>query len=461
VREERSPFGLIALFVAVATFCLATATAIAVARDDGSSSAGPVAAASEAVPVSLSEFDITPAELTASGPLEVTNDGAMVHDLAVVDTDLQTPMLQPGETATLDISSLAPGTYTVICTVPGHEAAGMKATLEVVADGETAELASAGTEDHDSHDADLMTPEEAAAMDQKMLDSIEAFPAETEGLGNQVLEPVEVLQDGTKRFELTAAITDWEVAPGEIVQAWTYNGTVPGPMFVLDVGDRVQVDITNELPLFTDIHWHGVKLPNDQDGVAPLTQDPIEPGETYTYEFEVTRPGVSMYHPHAHGDIKLPNGMLGAFIVGDVPIPEGRTIGDMEIPEGTEIDQRIPMVVNDAGNIGLTLNGKSFPATEPMVAEQGEWLAIDYFNEGLQIHPMHLHGMDQLVVSKDGHALENPYLVDTLNVAPGERYTVLVHATELGVWAFHCHILTHAEGPNGMFSMVTALIVEE
>jgi manganese oxidase len=456
--EDRSPFGLIALFVAIATFCLATATAIAVARDDGAPVAAAPTAAAEAAPVSLTEFAVSPATVGAGGSLSVTNDGAMPHDLAVKDTDLQTALLQPGESATLDVSSLEPGTYTIICTVPGHEAAGMTAELVVTAEGETAAPGS-DEGDHGTHDT-LMTPEEAAAMDQKMLDSIAAFPAETEGLGNQVLEPAEVLADGTKRFELTAAITDWEVAPGEVVQAWTYNGTVPGPMFVLDVGDKVQIDIKNELPLMTDIHWHGVKLPNDQDGVAPLTQDPIMPGESYTYEFEVTRPTVSMYHPHAHGDVKLPNGMLGAFIVGDVPIPEGRTIGDMEIPEGTEIDQRIPMVTNDAGVIGLSLNGKSFPATEPIVAEQGEWLAIDYFNEGLMVHPMHLHGMDQLVVSKDGHALENPYLVDTLNVAPGERYTVLVHATEPGVWAFHCHILTHAEGPDGMFGMVTALIVE-
>jgi manganese oxidase len=93
------------------------------------------------------------------------------------------------------------------------------------------------------------------------------------------------------------------------------------------------------------------------------------------------------------------------------------------------------------------------------VADQGEWIAIDYFSEGLMIHPMHLHGMDQIVVSKDGHTLEQPYLVDTLNIAPGERYTVLVNTTEVGAWVFHCHILTHAEGPDGLFGMVTALIV--
>ncbi len=82
-------------------------------------------------------------------------------------------------------------------------------------------------------------------------------------------------------------------------------------------------------------------------------------------------------------------------------------------------------------------------------------------NEGLQIHPMHLHGMPQLVIAKDGFPLPSPYQADTLAVAPGERYTVLVHADRApGVWAWHCHILSHAESDNGMFGMVTTFIVQ-
>jgi manganese oxidase len=119
------------------------------------------------------------------------------------------------------------------------------------------------------------------------------------------------------------------------------------------------------------------------------------------------------------------------------------------------------MVVNDAGTIGMSINGKSFPATEPIVAEVGDQILIHYYNEGLQIHPMHLHGMPQLVVAKDGFPLDQPYWSDTVNVAPGERFSVLVEAEEAGVWAFHCHILTHAESDEGMYGMVTALIVEE
>jgi len=81
-------------------------------------------------------------------------------------------------------------------------------------------------------------------------------------------------------------------------------------------------------------------------------------------------------------------------------------------------------------------------------------------NEGLQIHPMHLHGRTQTVITKNGHPLPQPYIADTVLVSPGERVDVIVEATELGVWAYHCHILSHAETEAGMFGMVTVLIVQ-
>ena len=75
------------------------------------------------------------------------------------------------------------------------------------------------------------------------------------------------------------------------------------------------------------------------------------------------------------------------------------------------------------------------------------------------IHPIHLHGMHMTVIDKDGWAQPAPWKCDTLNVAPGERWDVMVDCKSVGTWAFHCHILTHAEGQHGMFGMVTALVV--
>jgi FtsP/CotA-like multicopper oxidase with cupredoxin domain len=274
-----------------------------------------------------------------------------------------------------------------------------------------------------------------------------------------MLEP-EVKADGTKVFELTAEIVEWELEPGTFVDAWTYNGMVPGPQMRVDVGDEVEIVVHNELPMATDVHVHGINIPNGMDGVAPITQELIQPGESFTYAFTTDEPAVAMYHPHHHGQMQMPNGMFGAFIVGDVALPAGQTVSGYPIPADLEIDHELPMVLNDSGEIGYSLNGKSFPATEPIVAEQGDWMLVHYYNEGNQIHPMHLHQFDQVVVAKDGFPLDHPYVADTVNVAPGERYTVLVQLDEPGTWVWHCHILNHVESEEGMFGMVTAVVVE-
>ena len=87
-------------------------------------------------------------------------------------------------------------------------------------------------------------------------------------------------------------------------------------------------------------------------------------------------------------------------------------------------------------------------------------MLVHYMNEGLMVHPMHLHQPMGWVIAKDGVPLITPMPTDTILVAPGERYSVLYMGTDPGVWAWHCHILTHAETPDGMRYMVTALIVE-
>jgi manganese oxidase len=472
--EERMLGTLVVGVLAAMALVLAAGALIVAARGGGSGGGLAVTdgALASAVPaeldVELSEFAIEPASLDVAegGTLRIRNAGAAEHDLEVVGTGVATPSLFGGEASELPLAGVAPGTYELRCTIPGHDAAGMVGELTVVgADGGTTLVAADGEEPGEHADHAAEGDEDWAALDQAMHDSILAFPAETDGRGNQPLEPEEILEDGTKVFRMTASIFDWEVEPGKVVEGWGYNEQIPGPMIKVDVGDTVRVHIENELPMGTDVHWHGVRVPNDQDGVAPLTQPLIQPGETYTYEFVADEPSIGMYHPHHHGQMKLPNGMFGVFLIGDlgtdIALPTGRTISNKDIPEEIDIVAEIPMVLNDAGTIGLTINGKGWPATEPIVVDEGDWFVVHYYNEGLQIHPMHLHQMPQLVFAKDGFALEAPQWEDTVNVAPGERYSVLVQATDPGAWAFHCHILTHAERHEGMFGMVTALIVNE
>jgi len=282
------------------------------------------------------------------------------------------------------------------------------------------------------------------------------FPAETEGKGGVRMEPSRIAPDGTKEYDVVASEIDWEVEPGKIVKAMAYNGIVPGPEIHLEVGDKFRMNFTNEMSESTVIHWHGVRVPNEMDGVPPFTQDPIPPGGTFVYEFEALEPAVGIYHSHHDAQVQVPNGLFGAFTIGDMPIPD--YLKDRGI---TTIDHQVNMVLNDAGTIGLSLNGKSFPATEPYTMKVGEVMLVNYLNEGLLSHPMHLHQPVGWIIAKDGIPLETPLPGDTINVAPGERYTVLYEAKDTGVWAWHCHILTHAEGSQGMFGMVTALIVEE
>lgn len=287
----------------------------------------------------------------------------------------------------------------------------------------------------------------ADEMDAHHEKGIKAFPAKTEGKGNQLMKPR--MEGDIKVFDLTATVVQWETEPGKRVEAWAYNGQVPGPQIRVREGDRVRINITNDLPESTAIHFHGVEAPNDQDGVPFMTQPPVKPGETYTYEFTAPNPGSHMYHSHHNSAKQVGLGLLGAFII------EPRKPRPIE-----KVDVDYVMILND-GMHGYTLNGKGFPATEPIKAKLGQKVRIRYMNEGMMIHPMHLHGMHQTVIDKDGWPQPMPWKCDTINVAPGERWDVIVNCNNPGVWAFHCHILPHAETEHGMFGMVTALIVEK
>jgi uncharacterized cupredoxin-like copper-binding protein len=407
------------------------------AIDESKGGGTTVAAASEPVMASLSEFKIAAATVPLGGSLHVMNEGSAEHNLTIEDQGLATANLASGAAESLDVSKLKAGSYTMFCSIPGHREAGMHAELTVSAGGAGSSSASSSG---DKMDYDAMT--------KAMLDRMRAFPAKTEGIGNQPLEPSKV-EGNEKWFDVTAEITKWEVEPGKTVDAWTYNGAVPGPSISAEVGDKVHITLHNKLPVASDIHLHGINVENKYDGVAPLTQPLVKPGEDSEYVFTADEPAVAMYHPHFMSQVAMPNGMFGAVLIGSMPVPNN-------VP----IAQTIPMVLNDSGVIGLSLNGKSFPATAPIVGKKGDWVLINYFNEGTQYHPMHLHQFDQIVIAEDGFPVPQPYTVDTLNVGPGNRFTVLVHLDKPGTWVWHCHILPHVEADTGMFGMVTAVIVK-
>ena len=425
-------FALIMLLIAVVLGAPGSATG---AQSSPGASTTPPSGPVGTIEVHAFDLGFEPAMVNVSAPGQYTvtfvNDGGTLHDLTFADgTRIEA---EAHATATGEVTIPASG-LTFLCSVPGHADGGMTGEVMVSADPASTPAPSASVTAEQLRDAD------AARTAQ--------FPAETEGRGNQVLEPT-VLEEGTKQWELTASVIQWETEPGVVLEAYAYNGTVPGPQLHVEVGDKVRVILHNELTEPTVIHFHGQVVPNAMDGVPVITQPAVMPGESFTYEFTVRSAGSHMYHSHFMADHQVPMGLLGAFIVSDP--------GATDEP-AADIDYT--MILND-GPLGFTLNGKGFPATEPIVASLGQTIRVRYMNEGLQIHPMHLHGIPQVVIAKDGFLLPDPHYEDTVLVAPGERIDVLIEASELGAWAYHCHVLTHAEGPDGMFGMVTALIVQE
>lgn len=445
----------------VPVLLLALAACTGGGGEGGEASAGGATSASLAV--SLTDFALNPDRLSAPAgrglTISVTNDGQAPHTFAV-DTGAgvrETPQLEPGQAATLVVPALEPGEYRVFCSVPGHEDLGMVGSLIVSAEGSgpTGATGAAGVSGGGGSSPEHQTMSDGSVSIQDMLTGheagVKAFPAETQGLGNQPLAPR--IEDGVKVFELTAQELRWETEPGVFVDAMGFNGTVPGPEIRVRPGDRVRIVVRNEMTQPTTLHLHGVTVPNGMDGVPYVTQDPIMPGGFFTYEFTVVDPpGFYVYHSHFNSTEQVGKGLYGAFIV------EPR--GGFSRVYGRSIEVETTMFLGD-GPTGYVLNGKGFPATQPIVARLGDDVLIHLANDGAQIHPMHLHGYHFEVVAEDGFVLDQPYAADTLMVAPGQRFDILVRADYPGVWAYHCHILPHVEGPHGMFGMVTALVVQE
>ncbi len=440
------------MMIAVAVSALVLGVVAVVAMNGGSTAES--ASGSSVVQVTLTEFKVVfnPSVVPAGDvTFAVTNSGSVDHNFAIPSLNARTAMLKAGESAELEVKGLEVGEVEYLCEVAGHGAAGMTGKLSVVE--------SSGDMNMASSDNAMMSSVSWQQMDKMMEDVAMTYPAKTFGIGNAELAYT-IDDDGYKVFSLVAKIIPWEVEPGKIVDGWSYNGMIPGPIMHANVGDKIRIVLKNELPESTSLHLHGVRVPNAMDGVDPYTQKPIEPGATFTYEWTATEPSVGMYHSHHNAQVQVPNGLAGAILIGDWKTIAMAAAGGRTNDANNVAEQEVVMVLNDSGTIGLSLNGKSFPATSPYSLEIGESMVVHYYNEGNMTHPMHLHQPSGLVVAKDGKVLESPFWADTLNVAPGERWTVVYTPKDAGVWAWHCHILTHPETPEGMRYMVTALIVK-
>jgi FtsP/CotA-like multicopper oxidase with cupredoxin domain len=258
--------------------------------------------------------------------------------------------------------------------------------------------------------------------------------------------------DGVKVFHLVAEPVVHEIVPGVTIEAWGYNGRTPGPLIEVTEGDRCRFYVTNGLVEPTTIHWHGMALPNGMDGVAGLTQKPIPPGETYVYEFPMTRAGTFMYHPHFDEMVQIALGMEGMIVVHPrAAQPRARDyailLSEWKVTPGTRRPDYLEMTDFNL----LTMNSKAFPATEPLVAETGALLRVRLGNLGpMEHHPIHIHGHAFQVVETDGGQIPpSARIPETTLLVPVGTVRVFETTAVAGDWPLHCHMTHHTMNQMG------------
>lgn len=276
------------------------------------------------------------------------------------------------------------------------------------------------------------------------------------------------MRNGALEYTLDARPVWWSILKIQKVSAYAFNGIVPGPVIRVKNGQRVRVRFTNNLPVETTVHWHGIDVPNSMDGVPGVTQEAIKPGGSFTYEFNA-RPageprggGTFLYHSHVDEDQQMPAGLSGAFIIEPKRPSAGYEVDRTLVVSEWTVDAasgRTRGVMEMEGMLPnfFTINGKSYPDTEPIKVPARKPILLRLVNAGQMAHPLHLHGTSFKVVARDGHPSKDDALRDTLTLASGERADI-VFKVPPGKWIFHCHIGHHVtndgEGPGGLLTVV-------
>jgi len=270
--------------------------------------------------------------------------------------------------------------------------------------------------------------------------------------------------DGQMReFRLTGSAMTYEFVKSQPTTAWAYNNQVPGPELRVREGDLLRVIFTNNLPEPTTIHWHGVNVPTSMDGVPDISQPPVPPGGTFTYEFIATPAGTRWYHAHFAEHKQLQLGLYAPLIIEprDVATRYDRdytiTFGEWS-PDALHPDHNQPnggmgsmmggnmMSTPDNPNVIFAVNGKASPAAPSLLVRRGERVRLRFINaSAMQKHVIRLEGHTMKITHVDGNPLSLPREVDGIEIGAGERYDVEVTANNPGVWALHCVRPGHAK----------------
>jgi FtsP/CotA-like multicopper oxidase with cupredoxin domain len=267
------------------------------------------------------------------------------------------------------------------------------------------------------------------------------------------------VENGVKVFDLTVEHVRTEFVPGRVVDAWGFNGSVPGPTIQVTEGDRVRLNVHNQLPEPFSMHWHGLEIPVEMDGMPGISQDAIPPGGRFTYEFTLEQNGTFFYHSHMAMQEMM--GLIGLFIIHPrVPHtpPVDRDFGIVLqgwaiLPNNT-IPNSLAMEFN-----WLTMNGRSGPATTPMICKIGERIRVRLVNLSMDHHPIHMHGHQFYVTGTEGGRIRTTAVQpeNTVLVGVAQARDIEFVADNPGDWHLHCHLPHHMM--NQMVSMVGPIMM--
>ncbi len=238
------------------------------------------------------------------------------------------------------------------------------------------------------------------------------------------------------RHELEAREIEWEFAPGRSIRGFAYNGEIPGPFIEAEVGDTIEVRLTNKLPQATTIHWHGIRVPAEMDGTEAV-QPPVEPGGTFEYRFVVPDAGTFWYHSHTNETEQLERGLYGALVVRspDEPTFDGERIlllDDLKLAPDGEVAPFGDEHEHHAGREGdvRLVNGRQEPELEIAGGTIERWRFVNTANT--RFARLSIGGKPFSIVGSDGGLLPAPRQATEVLVTPGERVDLAVGPFEQG-----------------------------
>jgi FtsP/CotA-like multicopper oxidase with cupredoxin domain len=253
------------------------------------------------------------------------------------------------------------------------------------------------------------------------------------------------MDGGVKVFRLRAEPVERKLVPFKTTTVWGYNGSCPGPTIQVQQGDCVRVIFENGLPESTTVHWHGLEVPIEMDGVPYISQNPVAPGDKFVYEFTVHQEGTFFYHSHSAMQEMM--GLIGMFIIHPakpyaphVDHDFGIVLQEWAILPNLDVPNTANMEFN-----WLTFNGMAAPAITPMIVRQGNRVRLRVVNLGMDHHPIHLHGHQFFITGTEGGRTPEStwYPTNTVLVGVAQAKVVEFEAKYPGSWMVHCHLPHH------------------